>query len=63
LRMTLGPPAAPSRELGAQCRAFTGAAVGINIFVLGLTGLHVPPGLGKLLVAITKIFTIEMEVP
>ena len=63
LRMALGPPAAPSRVLGGQCRVFTSAAIGINIVVLGLIGLHVPSGLGRLLTSITKIFTIEMEVP
>jgi hydrogenase-4 component F len=63
LRMALGPAGAPSRVLGGQCRAFSGVAVGINLTVLGVIGLHVPTGLGTLLAAIMKIFMIRIEVP
>jgi hypothetical protein len=61
--MALGPAGAPSRVLGGQCRAFSGVAVGINLTVLGVIGLHVPTGLGTLLAAIMKIFMIRIEVP
>ena len=50
---------APSR----QCRIFTGAAVGINLVMLGAIGLQVPPGLTPLLASIVKIFGAEMEAP
>ena len=49
--------------MGGQCRVFTGAAVGINIVVLGIIGLQLPPGLGTLLASIMKIFNVGMETP
>lgn len=63
LRMALGAPGEPGTALGKQCRIFASAAVGINILVLGIIGLHVPPGLETLLASILKIFGGEMEVP
>lgn len=63
LRMALGEPGEGGTALGRQCRLFTGAAVGINIAVLGIIGLRVPPGLETLLASIVKIFTIGVEVP
>lgn len=63
LRMALGPAGAPHRALGGQCRAFSGVAMGINLAVLAVIGLHVPAGLGTLLASITKIFVIEIGVP
>jgi hydrogenase-4 component F len=63
LRMVLGASGEPSVTLGRQCRAFTSAAVGINIVVLGIIGVQVPPGLGMLLVFIMKIFNAGLETP
>jgi hydrogenase-4 component F len=63
LRMALGEPGEPGLTLGRQCRVFTSAAVGINIMVLGMIGLHVPPGLGTLLASIMRIFNAGMEAP
>jgi hydrogenase-4 component F len=63
LRMALGAPGEPGLALGRQCRIFTSAAVGINLVVLGMIGLHVPPGLEALLASIMKIFNVGMEAP
>ena len=63
LRMALGGPGEAGTALGRQCRLFTGAAVGINIAVLGIIGLRVPPGLETLLASIVKIFSVGMEAP
>jgi hydrogenase-4 component F len=63
LRMTLGTPGEAGTAPGRQCRIFTGAAVGINLVVLGAIGLQVPPGLAPLLAAIVKIFGAETEAP
>jgi hydrogenase-4 component F len=63
LRMALGGPGEAGTALGRQCRLFTGAAVGINIAVLGTIGLRVPPGLEPLLAAIVKLFSVGMEAP
>jgi hydrogenase-4 component F len=63
LRMALGEPGEAGTALGRQCRLFTGAAVGINIAVLGIIGLRVPPGLETLLESIVKIFSVGMEAP
>ena len=63
LRMTLSAPREAGTILGKQCRFFTNAAVGINIFVLGIIGLQVPPGLKTLLASIVKIFHVGLEAP
>lgn len=61
LRMALGAPGEPGLALGRQCRIFTSAAVGINLVVLGMVGLQIPPGLGTLLASIMQIFNVGME--
>jgi hydrogenase-4 component F len=63
LRMALGTPGEAGAEPGRQCRIFTGAAVGINLVVLGAIGLQVPRGLEPLLASIVKIFGADMEAP
>ena len=63
LRMTLGAPGEAGIALGGQCRVFTSTAVGINIVVLGMIGLQVPPGLGTLLASIMKMFNLGIEAP
>ena len=63
LRMALGAAGQADAALGTQCRLFAGAAVGINIALLGTIGLRVPPGLETLLAAIVKIFSAGTEVP
>src|SRR5262245_16814094 len=63
LRMVLGEPGEAGTALGCQCRIFTSAAVGINIVMLGMIGLQVPPGMGTLLASIMKIFNVGMEAP
>ena len=63
LRMALGAPGGAGTALGRPCRIFTGAAVGINLVVLGAIGLQVPPGLEKLLASIVKIFGAGTEAP
>jgi hydrogenase-4 component F len=63
LRMALGAPGQADAALGRQCRLFAGAAVGINIALLGTIGLRVPPGLETLLAAIVKIFSVGTEAP
>ena len=62
-RMAFGTPGEAGTALGGQCWVFTSAAVGINLVVLGLVGLQIPPGLGTLLAAIMKIFNVGMEAP
>ena len=62
-RMTFGAPGEAGTALGGQCWVFTSAAVGINLVVLGMIGLQVPPGLGTLLASIMKIFNVGMEAP
>ena len=63
LRMVLGAPGEAGTPLSRPCRVFTSAAVGINIAVLGIIGLRVPPGLDFLLAAIAKMFGHGMEAP
>lgn len=63
LRMALGEPGETGTPMGRRCRVFTSAAVGINVVVLGLIGLHVPPGLGTLLASIMKLLNVGMEAP
>jgi hypothetical protein len=63
LRMTFGAPREAGPAMGRQCRVFTSAAVGINLVVLGMIGLHVPPGLETLLASIVRIFSVGMEAP
>ncbi|MEK7294101.1 MAG: proton-conducting transporter membrane subunit [Nitrospirota bacterium] len=63
LRMALGTPGEAGTALGRQCRIFTGAAVGINLVMLGAIGLQVPPGLETLLASIVTIFGAGMEAP
>lgn len=60
LRMVLGTPGEAGSTLGRQCRIYTSAAVGINIVVLGIIGLYVPPGMETLLVAIVNVFGAGM---
>ncbi len=62
-RMALGAPGEGGRELSRQCRLFAGAAVGVNVAVLGTIGLNVPPGMSVLLVSIVKIFSMGAEAP
>ncbi|MBI4401084.1 MAG: hydrogenase 4 subunit F [Nitrospirae bacterium] len=62
-RMAFGAPGEAGAALGRQCRLFTGAAVGVNVVVLGTIGLQVPPGLETLLAAIVKMFSAGMEAP
>ena len=61
--MALGAPGGAGTAVGRPCRIFTGAAVGINLVVLGAIGLQVPPGLEKLLASIVKIFGAGTEAP
>ena len=61
LRMVLGSPVEAGTALGKQCRIFASAAVGINIVLLGVLGLHIPPELTTLLKAIQEIFNVGME--
>jgi hydrogenase-4 component F len=63
LRMALGAPGEAGTALRRQCRIFTSAAVGINIVVLGMIGLQIPPGLETLLMSIMQIFNVGMETP
>ena len=63
LRMALGAPVEAGIPLGRQCLIFTGAAVGINLVVLGAIGLQVPPGLETLLASIVRIFGAGTETP
>jgi hydrogenase-4 component F len=63
LRMALGTPGEAGAAPGRQCRIFTGAAVGINLAMLGAIGLQVPPGLAPLLASIVAIFGAGMEAP
>ena len=63
LRMALGAPGLAGAALSKPCRLFAGAAVGINIAVLGIIGLRVPPGLETLLAAIVNIFNVGTEAP
>lgn len=58
-RMTLGSSADAGRALTPRCRLFAGAAVSINVALLGTIGLHVPPGLEPLLRAVVSILTVE----
>lgn len=62
-RMLLGTPGEPGRSLSKPCRLFAGAAVGINVAVLGVIGLTVPPGLTTLLNAIVRLFSTTLEMP
>ncbi len=62
-RMVLGGPGESGRPLGRQCRIFAGAAVGVNVAVLGTIGLYVPPGLALLIEAIVKLFSPALEIP
>ncbi len=63
LRIALGAPGEAGIALGKQCRVFTSAAVGINIVVLGIIGLYIPPALETLLMSIVKIFSVVVEMP
>lgn len=63
VRMALGSPAEAGAALGRPCRLFTGAAVAINLAVLGAIGFQVPPGLAPLLGSIAQLFSAGAEVP
>jgi hydrogenase-4 component F len=63
LRMVLGAPGEAGTALGRQCRIYTSTAVGINIVVLGIIGLYVPPGLETLLASIVNVFGAGMGAP
>lgn len=60
LRMVLGAPGEAGTALGKPCRLYTSVAVGINIVVLAIIGLYVPPGLETLLASIVNIFGAGM---
>ncbi len=61
LRMVLGTPGEAGTRLGRQCRIFTNTAVGINLVLLGMIGLQIPPGLTTLLASIVKMFHVGLE--
>lgn len=63
LRMALGTPGEAGAAPGRHCRIFTGAAVGINLVMLGAIGLQVPPGLETLLASIVTLFGAGIEAP
>jgi hydrogenase-4 component F len=63
LRMALGAPREDGRSLSARCRAFTGAAIGVNLATLAVIGLRVPPPLGTLLEMLLRVFDPTSEAP
>lgn len=62
LRMVLGVPTETSiSTVGGRCRAFSTAAISINLGVLIYLGMHIPSGLHDLIGAILPIFHAEGE--
>jgi len=63
LRMALGKPEETGTPLGRQCRIFAGAALGVNVAVLGAIGLNVPPMLAAVLASIVNILRTTVDGP
>jgi hydrogenase-4 component F len=62
-RMALGRPQEEGSIYSRRCRAFAGAAVGLNLAVLGFIGLQVPADLQALLGAIVTMFGAAEDRP
>jgi hydrogenase-4 component F len=63
LRMVLGVPLADGRPLGTRCRILTGAAIGVNLAVVGAIGLQIPSTFGTLLELVVHMFSQTSELP
>lgn len=63
LRMVLGTPAEPGRPVGRPCGLFAGAAIGVNVVVLGTIGLYVPRDMTVVLDTMIKLFSRVTEFP
>jgi hydrogenase-4 component F len=62
LRMVLGVPTETSiSNVGRRCRAFSTAAIAVNLGALIFLGLQIPSGLHDLIGAILPIFHAEGE--
>jgi len=63
LRMALGAPLEDGRPLSKRCRAFTGAAIGVNVAAMAVIGLQMPPALRTLLDMMLRVFGQTSELP